>query len=960
MAIELCLGIDFGTTNSCLSVWHNNNAIIITDYDGSKTIPTVIEISNNKKVIGKEAYIRQNIFNNTSTSLFLIYEIKKLLGKKYSEINNIESLAYTITNDGNDNIKIFNEIDNKYYFPEEIATQLFMSFKLRAELFLKSNADIVKVGTDVIAKGTFAEGTFGGGDIKNAVISVPAYYNKNQREIIKKCAEMANFNVLRLINEPTAAALCYGLNNKTNDNESKILVYDFGGGTLDISIVIISNDVYEVIGSCGNSCLGGSDFDNCIMEYCITEFINKNNDTYNVTNKINKNDFIENITEVSLQKLKYVAEQAKITLTEHLVATVKIKNFYNNIDLCVCITREIFNNICNNLINLSICPLNDILITENINKDEIDEIIMVGGMTRVPIIRYNVERFFNREVNCSIDPDNVVSIGAAIHGYMLTNKCNISNNLLLIDRTSLSIGLELGGGIMDVLIPRGTIIPVKKTRKYTTDTDYMESIDIKIFEGERSLTKDNILIGNFTLNGIDKEKRGIPEIMITFEIDVNGIINIKAEDLNNVLNKKSIKITNNNKNLDEINKILDIAKEMDEIDRIDKYKKMSYMQLKDNCLRIIESLNNEELKLKQETKNDIINNVNEIYSWLDSKNYDDIDMDKYKELLHDFKVNYSLLIITNTDNKNVINNTNFINSDNNESKGVEILDDDIDNKKYNNYIIFIRNLIEEYDIYNKQIINWDTLHTDTHNTDTTTAATLTIDTTNTDTLTIDTTNTDTTTAATLTIDTTNTDTTNTDTTTTDTTITDTLTIDTTNTDTTTAATTNTDTTTTDTTNTDTTTAATTNTDTTTTDTLTIDTKKIDINKIKELFKNVYDLANDILIKFFIETDLTDLLVNEYIEQLNIYSSEFKNNYDNVCIELNLINKIINKHKRVEDKYLLLLEEEIKNNNENKISFINNILNILIDYDTIIYKMTNNYEEYDETKLKLINIELDKL
>lgn len=844
MAIELCLGIDFGTTNSCLSVWHNNNAIIITDYDGSKTIPTVIEISNNKKVIGKEAYIRQNIFNNTSTSLFLIYEIKKLLGKKFSEIKNIESLAYTITNDGDDNIKIFNEIDNKYYFPEEIATQLFMSFKLRAELFLKSNVDIVKVGTDVIAKGTF------GGDIKNAVISVPAYYNKNQREIIKKCAEMANFNVLRLINEPTAAALCYGLNTKTNDNESKILVYDFGGGTLDISIVIISNDVYEVIGSCGNSCLGGSDFDNCIMEYCITEFINKNNDTDNVTNKINKDDFIENITEVSLQKLKYVAEQAKITLTEHLVATVKIKNFYNNIDLCVCITREIFNNICNNLINLSICPLNDILITENINKDEIDEIIMVGGMTRVPIIRYNVERFFNREVNCSIDPDNVVSIGAAIHGYMLTNKCNISNNLLLIDRTSLSIGLELGGGIMDVLIPRGTIIPVKKTRKYTTDTDYMESIDIKIFEGERSLTKDNILIGNFTLNGIDKEKRGIPEIMITFEIDVNGIINIKAEDLNNVLNKKSIKITNNNKNLDEINKIIDIAKEMDETDRIDKYKKMSYMQLKDNCLRIIESLNNEELKLKQETKNDIINNVNEIYTWLDSKNYDDIDIDKYKELLHDFKVNYSLLIITNTDNKNVINNTNFINSDNNESKGVEILDDDIDNKKYNNYIIFIRNLIEEYDIYNKQIINWDISN--------------------------------------------------------------------------------------------------------------IDTTKIDINKIKELFKNVYDLANDILIKFFIETDLTDLLVNEYIEQINIYSSEFKNNYDNVCIELNLINKIINKHKKVEDKYLLLLEEEIKNNNENKISFINNILNILIDYDTIIYKMTNNYEEYDETKLKLINIELDKL
>jgi molecular chaperone DnaK (HSP70) len=927
---ELCLGIDFGTTNSCLSIWHNNNAIIITDYDGSKTIPTIIEISNNKKVIGKEAYIRKNIFNNTSTSLFLIYEIKKLLGKKFSEIKNIESLAYTITNDGNDNIKIFNEIDNKFYFPEEIATQLFMSFKLRAEIFLNS---MIEEGTINISasegtinnisasegtvnnlsasEGTInnisaSEGTInnisasggtvnnisasggtvnnlsvsGGtvnnisaseGTINKAVISVPAYYNKNQREIIKKCAEMANLNVLRLINEPTAAALCYGLNTKINmDKPKQILVYDFGGGTLDISIVIISNDVYEVIETCGNSCLGGSDFDNCIMEYCITEFINKNSDMISISNdniskscdniskscdnisKSIKDIFIENVSENSLQKLKYVAEQAKITLTEFLNATIKIKNFYNNIDLHVSLSRETFNTICNDLINLAITPLNDIFTDATgdvtgdvtgdagyISKEDIDEIIMVGGMTRVPIIRYNVERFFNKEVNCSIDPDNVVSIGAAIHGYMLTNKCNISDSLLLIDRTSLSIGLELGGGIMDILIPRGTIIPFKKTRKYTTDTDYMESIDIKIFEGERSLTKDNFLIGEFTLNGIEKSKRGIPEIMITFEIDANSIINIKAEDLNNVLNKKSIKITNNNKNLDEINKIIEIAKEMDEIDRNDKYKKMSYLQLKDNCLRIIESLNNEELKIKKEKKDDIINNVNEIYTWLCESQYADIDVEKYKELLHDFKTNYSLLMITpKMDINNINGATNDINGNGcGGDGGVEILDDDVNNKKYSEYIIFIRNLIEEYDMYNKQIFD---------------------------------------------------------------------------------------------------------------------------ENINNLFRNVYDLANDLLIRFFIETNITDDEVAKNMNTIKTYSEKFKNEYNKLNIELNILDRVIYKHKQVENIYLSLLDEETKNNNENKIDFINKILDVLIDYDTIIYKMTNNYDDYDENKLKLIESELDKL
>ena len=836
---SLCLGIDFGTTNSCLSIWYKNNPIIITDFDGSNTIPSVIEINDKKKVIGKEAYIRKNIFDKTNinnienNSIFLIYEIKKLLGKKYFEISKeiINILAYTITSDENNNIKIYNEANNTYYFPEEIATQLFMSFKLNSEIFLskKFNCDI---------------------KINDAVISVPAYFNKNQREIIKKCAEMANFNVLRLINEPTAAAVCYGLGKNISSNIN-VLVYDFGGGTLDISLLNISDGVFEVLGSCGNSNLGGSDFDKVIMEYCIKLFIEKTvliKDN-SIDNSID--NFISNIKEENLQKLKFLAEQAKITLTDNLSAKIKINNFYNNYDLVVDITREIFNDICQNLINLSIKPLNDILEVSDIDKSDINEIIMVGGMTRIPIIRYNVERFFNKEVNCSIDPDNVVSIGAAIHGYMIVNKENLEDKLLLIDRTSLSIGIETSGGIMDILIPRGTIIPVKKYKKYTTDTDFVDSIIVKIYEGERKLTKNNFLIGNFVLSGIEKEKRGIPEIQITFEIDSDGIIKIKAEDLNNSLNKKMIQISSNKNNLsnEELEQIIDNARKMDDLDRIDKYKKESYLQLKDYCLRILENLNNANIKFKEDMKQEVIDNVNEINSWLDSSLYDEIEISKYKELLNDFKTNYSIFILFN--NSNFKNLESAENED--EVKGIELYDEELDNKKYIEYIKYVRTIIDELNDTNKEIkiYFYNNSINDTND------------------------------------------------------------------------------------------------------------KEL-INNVKVLFDNVNELANDLLIKFFIEKELNNDFVINNCKNLEIMYNNFKEEYSKISDKFNVFKKINKNIKEKEDKYILLLDDlSQKNDSESikKIQFINGILDLLIDYDSIIYKMNNGYETVDNEKL---NIMLEKI
>lgn len=820
---NLCLGIDFGTTNSCISVWYKNKAIIVYDIDDSTVIPTVISIGNNKKIIGKEAYLRKNIFdNNKNKKVLLIYEIKKLLGKKFSELNKnyIDILAYNITSDDNDNIMIYDDETDKYYYIEEIATHLFMSFKTKAEAFLTA-----KFNNEI--------------NVDDVVISVPATFNKNQREIIKNCAKNANFNILRLINEPTAAALCYGLGKNLNNSNKHIIVYDLGGGTLDICLVYISEGVYEILASCGNTNLGGSDFDKNIMEYVINEFIEQN--------KINKDEFFENIEENALQKLKFLSEQIKISLTENLKATLRIDNFYDNKNLKIEITREKFNQICEDLLIASIKPLNELLELCEIEKDKIDEIIMVGGMTRIPIIRYNVERFFNKDVNCSIDPDTVVSIGAAIQGHMLKSNESLDDKLLLVDRTSLSIGLETSGGIMDVLISRGTIIPVKKTRKYTTDMDNTEWINIKIYEGERKLTKDNYLIGEFILSGIEKEKRGIPEIQITFEIDSDGIIKIKAEDLKNPLNKKTIQVSGNKQNLsqEQLDEIIENAKLMDKIDRLDKKLKESYISLIDSSKRILENINSDDLKLQNDIKNVISENVSSILNWLLQTQYNDITLDKYKEIMDDYKTNYSIYLIHNS--APIIN---LDSSNEEETKGIEIYDDEM-NKKYIEQINYFRTIINEYDTIKKQINMYEYMDFGDKNDD----------------------------------------------------------------------------------------------------------KNKIVEQITNLFNNLYDFANDILIKLFIEDKLTDDIVNEYCIKMNNYDNEFKDLYNILDNECNIVNKLVNKIKEKEDYYLNKLSSET---NEHNIELINSKLDEIIKYESYLYKINNGYIKYEFEKINNLFNQLDNL
>ncbi len=850
---NLCLGIDFGTTNSCITVWYKNKAIIIPDFDGSSIIPTVIEINQDKKIIGKQAYIRKDIFEKTNTennykTTFLVYEIKKLLGKKYSDLleEHVNMIAYDLRSDSDDNILIYDSNTDKLYHPEEIAIHLFMSFKARAESFLSN-----KFGCDI--------------ELSNSVISVPAYFNKIQRQIIKNSATNANLNVIRLINEPTAAAICYGLGKHIVSDSSglNIIVFDFGGGTLDVSLLNISDGVYEVLGSCGNNNLGGSDFDRKIMEFCIGKFIQANN--------IDHKEFINMVEENSLQKLKYLCEQAKIALTDNSNTKIKIDSFYSGFNLDVPFSREDFNDVTQDLVRLIIKPIKDVLENSQLEKTDIHEIIMVGGMTRVPLVRYNVERFFNKDVNCSIDPDTVVSIGAAIHGHMILSKDSIQDKLLLIDRTPLSIGVETSGGIMDILIQRGSIIPVKKTKKYSTDTDYVDSIDIKIYEGERKFTKDNFIIGNFTLSGIDKQKRGIPEIQITFEIDSDGIIKIKAEDLDNPLNKKSIQVSGNKQNLsnEQIEQIIASAKQMDQTDRIDKMKKESYLSLVDSSKKIIENVSGENIQIPQDIKESVISNVNEILEWLQEQKYDEIETDKYKELLHDYKINYSIYMMQQ--NTPVIN---LESANDEETKGIEIYDDDNNSKKYIDQIKYFRQIIDEYDDIRKQLNIIKNLHqNDMNNIN----------------------------------DLNNQNNPNSD-------------MDKQN-----------------------------------YKDISDSIKNIDV--LLDNLNEVLQYSNDYLIKFFIDTDLNDDLVQSYVNQLYNLDIGFKEKYTEFNDNYNVINKLITLIKEKEEHYLNLLDNSNPDNSnpdnsnpDNSNPDIDHKLDIIIEFQSVIYKINSGYATIDNKKI----------
>lgn len=784
-------GIDLGTTNSCISIWRNNNCEIIPDEFGNKTIPSFVSYTNVSKYVGQDAKNQKDI--NIEN---VFYEVKRLIGRTYSDkaVQDCKDLlSYNIIENDRGCVSLQSTVrGDKIFTPEEISACVLMKLKDMAQKYLKR-------------------------EIKDVVITVPAHFNDSQRQATYDAAKIAGLNCVRMFHEPTAAALAYGMmdrsinralntikeesdddssgsdsrssednhetetdadtesedvdniinddiddsaeltdetkiyesqqtkntntipteqqstkqeqepplsanntrntdstsselsdgsdsdvyeyveeeikkdhekNNsdenkddktnddnddtigmcdektiseietskrhkhikkhKTSDDDLKgmmILVYDLGGGTLDVSLIDVYDGAFSVQGSSGISHFGGVDFDNRLINFCIAKFSKQ---FYRQNEKLETN----RLSRVSLQKLRTQCESAKKILSTNAHAIIAIENFHDDKDMFVKISRTDFENLCRDLFLLCIHSVDELLTECGKTEHDIDEVILVGGMTRMPYIRELLNNKFRNEngqarVNCSINPDEAVSIGAAVQGYYIANRDDaFSSSVTLMDVTPLSLGVEVIGGVMDVLIKRNTMIPCEKSKLYSTDTDYVDSVLVKIFEGERTMTKHNYKVGEFELDKIPECQRGIPEIEICFSIDINGIVTVSAME-NDVKEKKSI-IVNTNKNglkPHQLQALVEEAIEQETMDEIDRVKKFSYYEMEDLCANVMTNIANKEFKLTKRDVQTINDDMTQILAWLKEKSYRDRELEEFEDALHKMKKKYGVLIL---------------------------------------------------------------------------------------------------------------------------------------------------------------------------------------------------------------------------------------------------------------------------------------------------------------------------
>ncbi len=480
------IGIDLGTTNSCVSVMEGNEPVVIPNAEGKRTTPSVIAFVDGGEIKVGDPAKRQAVTNPTKT----ISSIKRFMGSKYSESkNDAKRSAYKVVKGDNDTSRV--DIDGRLYTPQELSAMILQKMKKTAEDYL-------------------------GSSVSEAVVTVPAYFNDAQRQATKEAGEISGLKVQRIINEPTAAALAYGLDKSNKDQ--KIAVYDLGGGTFDISILELGDGVFEVLSTNGDTRLGGDDFDEAVIQWMSFEF-----------------DEEEGVDlrkdPMALQRLKEAAEKAKIELSSSTQTEINLP-YISATDagpkhLVKTLTRSKFEQLCSDLVKRSMEPVKKALKDAGLNKSDIDEVILVGGSTRIPVIQNEVEKFFGKKPSKGVNPDEVVAVGAAIQGGVLTGDVK---DVLLLDVTPLSLGIETMGGVMTKLIDSNTTIPSKKSQVFSTAADNQPSVEIHVLQGERSMAKDNKTIGRFHLDGIPPAARGVPQIEVTFDIDANGIIQVTALD----------------------------------------------------------------------------------------------------------------------------------------------------------------------------------------------------------------------------------------------------------------------------------------------------------------------------------------------------------------------------------------------------------------------------------------------